>query len=47
VAVVEHGGNGVYTASVVKPIMDEYFNITQDEKIETTNQSMVNSGVRY
>lgn len=47
VAVVEHGGNGVYTASVVRPIMDEYFNITQEEKTETTNQTMVDSGIKY
>ncbi len=47
VAVIEHGGNGVYTASVVKPIMDEYFNITQEEKTEQINQSLVNSEIRY
>ena len=47
VAVIEHGGSGTYTASVVKPIMDEYFNISKDEKIETTNQTIVNSGIKY
>lgn len=47
VAVIEHGGNGVYTASVVRPIMDEYFNITQSEKTELINQSIVNSGIVY
>lgn len=47
VAVIEHGGNGVYTASVVKPIMDEYFNITESEKTEQINQTMVNSGIKY
>ena len=47
VAVVEHGGNGVYTASVVRPIMDEYFNITEEEKTETTDQTMVDVGIKY
>ena len=47
VAVIEHGGNGVYTASVVKPIMDEYFNITQEEKTEQINQTIVMSGIKY
>ncbi len=47
VAVIEHGGSGVYTASVVKPIMDEYFNITEKEKVDITDQTMVNSGVKY
>lgn len=47
VAVVEHGGNGVYTASVVRPIMDEYFNITQKEKFEITDQTMVDAGIKY
>jgi len=47
VAVIEHGGNGVYTASVVKPIMDEYFNITESEKTVLINQSIVSTGIRY
>lgn len=47
VAVIEHGGNGVYTASVVKPIMDEYFNISESEKTELINQNIVNSGIKY
>ena len=47
VAVIEHGGSGTYTASVVKPIMDEYFNISQKEKVQTMNQEVVNSGVKY
>lgn len=47
VAVIEHGGSGTYTASVVKPIMDEYFNISQSEKTEKIDQTTVNSGVKY
>ena len=47
VAVIEHGGSGTYTASVVKPIMDEYFNISQKEKRETIDQTVVNSGIKY
>lgn len=47
VAVIEHGGNGVYTASVVKPIMDEYFNITESEKTEQIDQTMVDVGIKY
>ena len=47
VAVIEHGGSGTYTANVVKPIMDEYFNISQKEKVEKVDQTMVDSGVKY
>ena len=47
VAVIEHGGNGVYTASVVRPIMDEYFNITESEKTERIDQTMVDAGIKY
>ena len=32
VAVIEHGGEGTYTANVVKPIMEEYFNILTENK---------------
>lgn len=47
VAVIEHGGSGTYTANVVKPIMDEYFNISQKEKTEIIDQTAVSSGVKY
>lgn len=47
VAVIEHGGSGTYTANVVKPIMDEYFNISQSEKTEKIDQTSVSSGIKY
>lgn len=47
VAIVEHGGSGTYTADVVKPILEEYFNLskqdtTDDKKIHSSSQ-----GIKY
>jgi len=47
VTVIENGGTGVYTASVVKAVMDEYFQITQKEIIGKTEQNIVRPGVKY
>ena len=47
VAVIEHGGSGTYTADVVKPIMDEYFNISNGEKTKPLNQSATKLGISY
>lgn len=32
VALIEHGGEGTYVANVVRPIIDEYFRISDEEK---------------
>ncbi len=43
VAVIEHGGEGTYVANVVRPIIDEYFRISneekQNEKLENITQN--------
>lgn len=45
VAVIEHGGSGTYTADVVKPILEEYFNLsrkdtTVDEVLTVNSQNI-------
>ena len=40
VAVIEHGGEGTYTANVVKPIMEEYFNIDKDARQNEKSQDV-------
>lgn len=47
VAIIEHGGSGTYTANVVKPIMDEYFNISVQEKNTILKQQVVKNGINY
>lgn len=38
VAIIEHGEEGTYTANVVKPIMEEYFNISTEDKANEISQ---------
>ncbi len=47
VAVIEHGGEGTYTANVVRPIMEEYFNITQQDKQNERPQNVVDNKVDF
>ena len=47
VAIIEHGGEGTYTARVVKPIMEEYFNITTKDKQNDRENNIVENGVRF
>ncbi len=47
VAVIKHGGEGTYTANVVRPIMEEYFNITQQDKQNEREQNVVDSKVEF
>ena len=46
-AVIEHGGEGTYTANVVKPIMEEYFNIVTEENEKEKALNMVENGIKY
>lgn len=46
-AVIEHGGEGTYTANVVKPIMEEYFNIATEENEKEKALNMVENGIKY
>lgn len=47
VAVIGHGGEGTYTANVVKPIMEEYFNISTEDAANEKNQNTVESNVSF
>lgn len=47
VAIIEHGGEGTYTANVVKPIMEEYFNISKQDDMQKTNENNVNTGIKF
>lgn len=47
VAIVEHAGSGVYTASVVKPIMDEYFNISKKSTMIETPKELKDTNIEY
>lgn len=47
VAVIEHGGEGTYTANVVKPIMEEYFNIDKEAKQNEKAQNVSNQNIRF
>lgn len=47
VAVIEHGGSGVYTANVVRPIMDEYFKIDKEDKLNEQKQNVVDGKVSF
>lgn len=47
VAVIEHGGEGTYTANVVKPIMEEYFNIDKEAKQNEKAQNVSNQQVKF
>lgn len=47
VAVIEHGGEGTYTANVVKPIMEEYFNIDKVSKQNEKAQNVSNQDIKF
>ncbi len=45
--IIEHGGEGTYTANVVKPIMEEYFNIVTEEKANEKETNVVENELKY
>ncbi len=47
VAVIEHGGEGTYTANVVKPIMEEYFNIDREAKQNEKAQNVSKQDIKF
>lgn len=47
VAVIEHGGEGTYTANVVKPIMEEYFNIDKEAKQNEKAQNISKQDIKF
>ena len=47
VAVIEHGNSGSYSANVVKPILEEYFSISEENKIEEMKQNILLQGITY
>ena len=47
VAIVEHGKEGTYTANVVRPIMEEYFNISTENKANEKVQNVVQNKIEY
>ena len=47
VAIIEHGEEGTYTANVVKPIMEEYFKISEEDKLNEKEQNVVDNKVEF
>lgn len=47
VAVIEHGEEGTYTANVVKPIMEEYFNISTEDKLNEKQANVVENKISF
>lgn len=47
VAIIEHGEEGTYTANVVKPIMEEYFKISEQDKLNEKVQNVVENKVEF
>lgn len=47
VAVIEHGDEGTYTANVVKPIMEEYFKISTENKSNEKEQNAVKEKISF
>ncbi|MBQ9012190.1 MAG: penicillin-binding protein 2 [Bacilli bacterium] len=47
VAVIEHGGEGTYTANVVKPIMEEYFNIDKEARQNEKSQDVSSQSISF
>ncbi len=47
VAIIEGGGEGTYTAHVVKPIMDEYFKISTEDNANDKGQNIVENSVMF
>lgn len=47
VAIIEHGGEGTYSANAVKPILEEYFNIYNEEKSNERNQDVKEKNIDF
>lgn len=47
VAVVEHGDSGSAVANIVKPILEEYFNISKDGKTSKENDTIKTQEIKY
>jgi penicillin-binding protein 2 len=47
IAIIEHGGEGTYTANVVRPIMDEYFKIDKEDKLNAKKQNVIENGITF
>lgn len=47
VAIIEGGGEGTYTAHVVKPIMEEYFKISTENKSNDKEQNVVENKIVF
>lgn len=47
VAVIEHGEEGTYTANVVRPIMDEYFNIYKENRKNEKSQDATKTQINF
>ena len=47
VAIVEHGGEGTYVSHIVKPIIDEYANISAKDAASEKEQNVVTNDVKY
>lgn len=47
VAVIEHGQEGTYTANVVRPIMEEYFNISSEDKSNEKEANVVENKISF
>ncbi|MEG1362838.1 MAG: penicillin-binding transpeptidase domain-containing protein [Clostridia bacterium] len=47
VAIIEHGGEGTYTANVVKPIMEEYFKIVSEDNKNVRPQNILDNNVKF
>lgn len=47
VAIIKHGGEGTYTANVVRPIMDEYFKIDTEDKLNEKKQNVVENNIIF
>ena len=47
IAVIEHGGEGTYTANVVRPIMDKYFKIDKEDKLNEKKQNVVEQNITF
>lgn len=47
VAIIEHGGEGTYTARIVKPIMEEYFNISETDRLNERQQNIIDVGISF
>ncbi len=47
VAIVEHGGEGTYVSRIVRPVMEEYFNMQNEDNLKQKEQTTVTNEVKY